>query len=248
MKRYLYNYQVIITFGAPVTNHSVLLRCMPMNAGYQTVEEEHLIFSPDFWTMRGNDAFGNRVIYGGQREAHASYAYVSAGIVAMEPYAVKEPLRPSPVYLLPTPLTTLPSGERLCGLSDAMEICAKVYDMLEYSPCVTTVDTPVTDVLRTGKGVCQDYAHLMIAMLRQSGVAARYVCGLLEGTGATHAWVEVYDGYGWQGYDPTNNTRITYGYIKLAHGRDAADCSVSRGLYSGATTQEQLVSVTVKEI
>lgn len=252
MKRYLYNYQAILTFGQPVINHSVLLRCIPMAADYQSVEEEHVIFSPDFWVSRGIDAFGNRILYGGQRDAHSSYAYVSAGIVSMEPYTVKAPTGVSPIYSLATPLTLLP-GEMASArtndiLADAMAISNRVHGMLEYAPRTTSVDTPVAEVLEQGKGVCQDYAHLMIAICRQSGIPARYVCGLVEGTGETHAWVEVFDGYSWIGIDPTNNIQVQYGYIKLAHGRDAADCSVSRGLYAGLTTQEQMISVTVKEI
>ena len=252
MKRYIFNYETIITFAAPVTNHSVLLRCQPMNAYYQAVEEEYLVFSPDFWTQRTTDAFGNRILFGGQREPHKSFAYVSAGIVSMEPYSVKVAQDFRPIYLLPTPLTRLPEevkverDEDIVG--DALAICHMVHDMLEYTPQVTTIDTTALEVMQLGKGVCQDYAHLMIALCRRGKIPARYVCGFMEGTGETHAWVEVFDGYSWIGIDPTHDRLIDYGYVKLAQGRDAADCPVSRGLYSGETEQQQSIHVTLKQL
>ena len=88
----------------------------------------------------------------------------------------------------------------------------------------------------------------MIGFCRRCGIPARYVCGFMEGTGETHAWVEVYDGYSWIGFDPTNDCRIIYGYVKLAHGRDASDCPVSRGIYNGQALQQTQISVTLKEI
>lgn len=251
MKRYLYNYETVITFGAPVINHSVLLRCQPMDEGWQNIEEEHLIFSPDFWTSRSRDAFGNRIVYGGQREPHSSLVYVSAGIVKVEPYSIVATHGVSPIYHLPTPLTTLPPTEtpERTGdtLADAMAICQRVNSLMEYAPGQTDVRTTAADALRLGKGVCQDFAHVAIALCRQAGIAARYACGFVEGTGQTHAWVEIYDGYRWAAFDPTANAPVEYGYVKIAHGRDAADCAVSRGLYGGATTQEMEIRVTLKE-
>lgn len=252
MKKYIFNYETIITFSAPVINHSVLLRCQPMNAYYQAVEEEHLVFSPDFWTQRSTDAFGNRILFGGQREPHKSFVYVSAGIVSMEPYSVKVAQDFRPIYLLPTPLTRLPEEVKVARegdiTADALAISRRVHESLEYAPQSTSVETTAAEVMELGKGVCQDYAHLMIALCRRAGIPARYVCGFMEGTGETHAWVEVFDGYSWIGIDPTNDHVIDYGYVKLAQGRDAADCPVSRGLYSGDTQQVQEIHVTLKQL
>ena len=107
--------------------------------------------------------------------------------------------------------------------------------------------TTASDVMRHRKGVCQDYAHLMTALCRMAGMPARYVCGLMKGEGQTHAWVEVHDGQCWYAFDPTNDTAIASGYIKLAHGRDALDCPVSRGTYLGVSTEETFISVKVQE-
>lgn len=252
MKRYLYNYQTILTFSAPVINHSVLLRCQPMNTNYQRVEEEHVVFTPHFKLNHAADSFGNRIIYGGRRDAHASFCYVSVGIVAVADYHTSEPWGISPIYLLPTPRTTLPidiSVERTDDFTtDVMEICSKVNKLIDYVPSATTVETSVKDVLKLHKGVCQDYAHLMIALCRRLSLPARYVCGFMEGTGQTHAWVEVFDGKAWWPFDPTNNIAVTTGYVKVAHGRDAADCPVCRGLYAGYVAQDQQITVTLKEL
>ena len=252
MKRYIYNYETIVTYGSPVYNHAVLLRCQPMNAYYQAVEEEHLVFSPDFWTSRTTDAFGNRVLFGGQRDPHNAFAFVSAGIVSMEPYSVKVAQDFRPIYLLPTPLTRLPEEVTVARTGDitqdALDIVRRVRDTLAYEPMATAVETTAAEAMALGKGVCQDFAHLMIALCRRAGIPARYVVGFIEGTGATHAWVEVFDGYSWVGMDPTNDRVIDYGYVKLAQGRDAADCPVSRGNYSGSETQQQEVHVTLKQL
>ena len=257
MKRYLYNYQTIVTFSQPVTNHYLLLRCQPMTGSYMRIDEEHLIVSPGYNISRDVDSFGNRLIYGGQREEHTALAYVSAGIVEMSQYVTRTPRGISPIYLIPTPLTTLDNEQAAewenkhnsgDTVEEGMNICNEVYALMNYMPLTTTVDTPAMEVYRLKKGVCQDYAHLMIAICRLNGIAARYVCGFMEGTGETHAWVEIHDGYSWIGFDPTNNCRISYGYVKIAHGRDASDCPVNRGVYIGNALQQTQINVTLKEI
>lgn len=262
MKRYLYNYQTIVTFSQPVTNHYMLLRCQPMLGSYMRVDEEHLIVSPGYRTCRNVDAFGNRLVYGGQREEHSTLAYVSTGVVEMTQYVTRTDRDISPAYLVDTPLTMLDLEqatewldrcrtlftEKMGQADKANEICHHVYGLMSYMPLTTTVDTPATEIYRQRRGVCQDYSHLMIALCRLCGIPARYACGFVEGTGETHAWVEVYDGYSWLGFDPTHDIRISYGYVKIAHGRDASDCPVNRGVYLGGGTQQSQVSVTLKEV
>ncbi|MGN0281817.1 MAG: transglutaminase domain-containing protein [Prevotella sp.] len=262
MKRYLYNYQTVVTFSQPVTNHYMLLRCQPMPGTYMRIDEEQLIVSPGYRICRNVDAFGNRLVYGGQREEHSTLAYVSTGIVEMTQYVSRTERGISPVYLVHTPLTTLDLeqmtewadtagmlfSEKMSTTDKAMAICHYVYGLMTYMPLSTTIDTPVSEVFRLRRGVCQDYAHLMIALCRLSSIPARYVCGFVVGTGETHAWVEVHDGYSWIGFDPTFDLRIAYGYVKLAHGRDASDCPVNRGVYLGNAMQQNQVSVTLVEL
>ena len=260
MKRYLFNYQTIVTFTEPVFNHSILLRCQPAMGTYMTVDEEHLIMSPGFRCNRSIDQLHNRIVYGSMREPHTSLAYVSTGIVSMNPYVMRTEREPNPVFRIQTKYTDIGNDgdnshsvaaelEYEGSVADmAMDICHKVYRMMTYVPFSTNVDTKAAEVINTRQGVCQDYAHLMIGYCRAADIAARYVCGFMEGTGETHAWVEVYDGYSWIAFDPTNDCRIVYGYVKIAHGRDASDCPVSRGMYGGGALQQTQINVTLKEI
>lgn len=252
MKRYIYNYQTVVGFSQPVMRHAILLRAQPVQGAYMNVAEEHLLLPPAFHVQSGTDAFGNRLVYGLQEEAHQSLVTVSTGIVSMEHYSIPLDSMPLMVYREPTPLTFLSEEHRLDlegSISQkAWFICHYVFRQMEYVPQVTTLDTPASEIIKTHQGVCQDYAHLMIALCRLHGIPARYVCGFMEGEGETHAWVEVCDGDAWHGFDPTHNMEIECGYVKLAHGRDASDCPVSRGLYMGNAFQETEVSVMLKEI
>ena len=155
------------------------------------------------------------------------------------------------LYRQSTPLTTLSEGIPDVGTNSiqaAYDICQWLNENIEYQPQATTIETTATEVMQSRQGVCQDFAHLMIALCRRQGIPARYVNGFLVGEGETHAWVEIFDGYNWLGFDPTHNCRISDGYVKLAHGRDAHDCSVSRGMYTGQAQQQTTIHVTLHEI
>ncbi|MGN1376398.1 MAG: transglutaminase family protein [Prevotella sp.] len=249
-RRYLYNYQTIVKFNRPVSVHSVLLRCLPVRNSYMTIEDEHLIMSGDFCLSRNTDSFGNGILYGTMHSQHTVLAYVSTGVVSMRPYNVAPDNIPMDIWNIPTRLTSLTERDfAVLSLPEQPSgICHEVHDMLQYVPHSTTVDTTAAEVMASRCGVCQDYAHLMIALCRKKGIPARYACGFVYGTGATHAWVEVFDGSCWKAYDPTNDIEPDYGYMKIAHGRDASDCPVSRGVYVGNAMQETSVQVILQEI
>lgn len=90
-----------------------------------------------------------------------------------------------------------------------------------------------------GCGVCQDYAHILTALCRAAGIAARYAAGMMTGEGASHAWTEVWDGQFWHGLDPTHNCLVDERYIKLSHGRDFMDAAVDRGCFLGTASSRQ---------
>lgn len=141
----------------------------------------------------------------------------------------------------------------------AQALMAKIFDEFEFDPEATTVSTPVLEVLEKKRGVCQDFAHLMIACLRAMGVAARYVSGYLLtrpppgkprliGADASHAWVSVYSpgsGSDWVDFDPTNNLLPDTEHITLSFGRDFSDISPLRGIILGGGGAEPEVAVTV---
>lgn len=225
-----------------------------MREAFQHVREENFCLTEGFWHNESTDGFGNRIITGGTTERHDSLTYSSKGTIEMDVYCITD-AHPHPMYYMESCLTgmhpqMLSLMPVLSGnfLDDCRNIMHSVHEHMEYSPGTTNILTTSSEAFINRKGVCQDYAHLMITLCRRAGMPARYVCGLMNGEGQTHAWVEVNDGQCWYAFDPTNDTSIATGFIKLAHGRDAADCSVNRGVYIGISNQNSQISVTVKEI
>ncbi len=142
-------------------------------------------------------------------------------------------------------------------LAGAEHLMRRIFDEFEFDASATTVATPAHETLKRRKGVCQDFAHLMIACLRSLGLAARYVSGYLEtlpppgkpklqGTDASHAWVAVFcPKLGWREFDPTNSLRPDQRHITLAWGRDYSDVSPIRGVIHGSGEHELDVAVDV---
>jgi len=128
-----------------------------------------------------------------------------------------------------------------------------IFEQFKYIKGITDVETTVDEILQRRAGVCQDFAHLLLQILRTMKIPSRYVSGYicphrsgLRGEGATHAWVEAWiPGSGWTGIDPTNNIWVTNTHIKLAVGRNFADCSPVKGAFRGAANQSLSVFVSV---
>jgi transglutaminase-like putative cysteine protease len=143
-------------------------------------------------------------------------------------------------------------------LDAAVELMHRIRTDFKYDPKATVVSTPLSEAFEKRAGVCQDFAHIMIAALRGLGVPAAYVSGYirtvpprgqprLEGADAMHAWVAVWcgDEYGWIGLDPTNDLMIGEDHIILARGRDYADISPVAGIILGSREQDVDVRVDV---
>ncbi len=128
-----------------------------------------------------------------------------------------------------------------------------VFDNFKYIPGITTVETSLDEVWKLKAGVCQDFAHILLVMLRLLNIPSRYVSGYvcpnkngMRGEGATHAWVETYlPNFGWLGLDPTNNCVANETHVRLAVGRNFPDCSPVKGVYKGQAKHELEVSVSV---
>ncbi len=147
-------------------------------------------------------------------------------------------------YLRPTRLTRAEGSvaELVPASADpsVASLCERVYHSLDYEWGITGVGTTASEALAGGRGVCQDYAHIMLAVCRAAGIAARYVSGHLGGEGGSHAWVEVlrphpYGANRWiaQGWDPTHNRRADSDYLVVGVGRDYADVTPLSGTYDG---------------
>ena len=142
-------------------------------------------------------------------------------------------------------------------LSAMLALNEIIYGAFEYMPGVTEADSPIDMALKAGRGVCQDFAHIMLAICRHWGIPARYVSGYLftdrkagdrSDPDATHAWVEVFlPTLRWVGFDPTNNVVTGERHIAVAVGRDYGDVPPSRGVYKGEADSQLAVGVTVRK-
>jgi transglutaminase-like putative cysteine protease len=168
-----------------------------------------------------------------------------------------------------------PSVSGLEGLDDGLDaaspleclelLCELVPDRFEYRPGATYVGSSVEDLLEVGAGVCQDFVHLSLVLLRRRGIATRYVSGYLwaapENDGSdslevdTHAWLEALlpstDGHGepvWVGADPTNRRLIGETHVKIGHGRFYSDVPPVKGLYMGGAASELTAAVTMSRL
>ena len=260
MRRYRYNYQSILYFEVPVERHDFYLRCLPCENACQHIVAEELHIRPASHILQGMDGQKNRIQYGYTNEQHDAFVFTCNGEVELSAYRLPASGNGG-LYRVESRLTL--SGPRLEALSQsllfpdglsvadkALQIADAVHHAMTYMPQSTDNQTSAEEALTRGQGVCQDYAHICIALCRRKGIAARYVNGFVVGTGVTHAWIEVLiDEGAWIGIDPTANRAATEGYIKIAHGRDAADCPVNRGIFRGAPTgQKAEIRVIVEPI
>ena len=137
---------------------------------------------------------------------------------------------------------------------EAVKKCNQfIFENFKYVKGITTVETTIDEILEFRSGVCQDFAHVLLQMLRTIGVPSRYVSGYIcpnkngmRGEGATHAWVDAYiPNLGWIGIDPTNNCYANEHHIQLAVGRDFSDCTSVKGTFKGPANHELMVYVSV---
>jgi transglutaminase-like putative cysteine protease len=128
-----------------------------------------------------------------------------------------------------------------------------IFSNFTYLKGMTNIETTVDEILTHRSGVCQDFAHILLAILRKLGIPSRYVSGYIcpnkdgfRGEGATHAWVEYFcPQLGWVGIDPTNNCMVNEHHVRIAVGRDFKDCTVAKGVFKGNAQQELFLYVSV---
>ena len=135
------------------------------------------------------------------------------------------------------------------------DLSHRIHEDFKYEPHSTSIDLPLVEVLRNRRGVCQDFAHVMIGVLRAHRLAARYVSGYVRsgpnvlGAQASHAWVSVFSpGAGWLDFDPTNDVMPSDAHVTLAWGRDYGDVTPVKGITLGGRGQTVEVEVYVKPV
>lgn len=139
-------------------------------------------------------------------------------------------------------------------VTEIVEKCGNhIFSNFKYIKGITNIETTTKEILELRSGVCQDFAHVMLEILRNFNIPSRYVSGYIcpnkngmRGEGATHAWIEAWiPGSGWAGIDPTNNVWVTNHHVKLAVGRNFNDCSPVKGTFKGPARQSLSVYVAV---
>ena len=263
MKKLKFDYKMKLTFSHPVTDHKFQLRCIPATGPRQQIVDVKMSLEPDTKLKKLVDSFDSVVVTGFIPQPHDFFSYNVSGIAFVDNENTKpEPFKP--LYKFDSALTIPGSSieslisvcvarigmlsEKATPIEKACEVMDEVYKAFTYTPGATTIRTTAEEALSLGKGVCQDYAHVMLSVCLHVGISARYIAGMLGGEGATHAWVEVYHEDKWVGLDPTHNRLIDDNYITIAHGRDYRDCMLDIGVFSGADVkQNQWVNVSVHE-
>jgi transglutaminase-like putative cysteine protease len=249
-------------------------RLEPVSDGDQTCQSFHLKCSQPAVVFHYQDGFGNRVHHFNLRTPHAEVRVLAASLVNTHPApldvttsAARYPLEASqldtvdfvhlrgPVQRTPRLNPVLEALQPAAGTPIhelVLAVTAFIHSRFEYAKYVTDVSSAVDDVLQLGKGVCQDFAHLMIAVLRSFGVPARYVSGYVHRPNKesqSHAWCEAWlPDLGWVGFDPTNNRQVDDHFIKVAMGRDFTDVPPNKGIYRGTGEESIGVRVETREL
>ncbi|MDX2159744.1 MAG: transglutaminase family protein [bacterium] len=279
---YSIQHKTAFRYSQPVTESVMELRMQPRSEGHQQCFSFQVKLEPKASVHSYRDHLGNVIHSFNIPGAHDRLTVIAESLVqlgappnvpAMTAAALWDALETSITsadlfdMLLPSELTEptplLVQFSQQTGihrlddpLSTLWAINRTLHEKFEYVPNSTTVDSPIEEILTTGKGVCQDYAHVMIALVRNLGIPCRYVSGYLyhqheQGLTAapdqSHAWVEAYlPTLGWIGFDPTNATLAAERHIRVAVGRDYCDVPPTRGVFKGGAETRLEVGVKVE--
>jgi transglutaminase-like putative cysteine protease len=286
--RYRLRHATLYRYAAPVDLAQHLLHLTPRMVPGQWVEAASVAVSPvPAHRTEGQDHFGNGVTWLSIETPHAALEVVLEAVVAVG-FAPPPPADATPrweavrdaaartegveaaEFALPSALApadpgagayaaqSFPPGRPV--LAGLLELIARIRRDFAFKPGVTTISTPVSQVLAGRAGVCQDFAHLMIAGLRALGLPARYCSGYVrtrpppgqkrrQGADQSHAWVGCWLGpaHGWVDLDPTNDLVVQDEHVLLGWGRDFADISPVQGILLGGGRQTLEVSVDLVE-
>ncbi len=261
MSLYSFNYSLTLDFDGPANSHHFLLRCFPQDNHRQRIKSFKCSISTSPTLTYCTDWAGNRIATGFIKDEHPSFSIRIEGIAEtnQDIFEDYDDGSSSIFYAYPTPLTF--HGESIDKLYKSMElaetddpykkaltIMRTVSAHMTYERGVTDASTTAEKACEMRKGVCQDYAHIMLALCHLEKLPAKYTVGLMAGEGKSHAWVEVLCRGIWYGFDPTNNMLVTDGYIKLSQGRDYTDCQINRGAFQGGIQQKQTVTASMMQL
>ena len=278
---YAIEHRMRFNYAESARDSVMTLYVCPIRDRTQLVREFSVLTDPDGSLFDFTDCFGNTGHFLDRARDHQQFTVTARSTVEVGPVApTPERLGPGAAGELQHVVDTMelwpmvhasrfvdrtPALEKFTELNDialgddplvsARDLCAKLHRVFEYAPGETRADSPIDRILETGRGVCQDYAHVMAAILRGWGIPCRYVSGYLgpptEGTAncESHAWVECwFPGFGWVGFDPTNDTQGDERHIRVAVGRDYADVPPTRGVFRGAAGSTLETEVLIERV
>ncbi|WP_460763693.1 transglutaminase family protein [Niabella terrae] len=267
-------------YSSPAVDCANQIMLYPIQDNRQSVKTHHLTISAAPQVETFIDYFGNKLGMFSLLAPHRELVIVSDAEVVTTELPLPEDLQDAAKqwtqlsescrqvpYIDFLQLEDFDSFEELKALIDtiydvhqtpfanARLFSSYVYKHFEYKKGITSVETDVNEIWKLKAGVCQDFAHFLLLMLRRTGIPARYVSGYicprskeLRGEGATHAWVEAYvPDYGWLGLDPTNNCIAGDRHIRLAVGRNFSDVTPVKGTYKGSSDHVLEVSVSIDD-
>lgn len=268
-------------YERPISESMMETRMNPRNDSNQRCLTFSLSISPRCRVFRHRDHLGNNVQHFDIPGEHSQLVIIAEALVEQQaltdvPYFLApdawreldalvsqddywEMLLPSKFARPTEALLRLARDLNVCRRDDPLmllhELNTRIYEWFSYVPKSTQVDSPIDEAIHSREGVCQDFAHSMIALVRLVGIPCRYVSGYLHHgvenqdrstADATHAWLEAFLPHlGWVGFDPTNNLVAHQRHIRTALGRDYADVPPTRGIYRGSTKSELFVAVKV---
>lgn len=256
-----YEYKMKISYSEAVGKCYFTIKGIPADDFRQKKISYDISLLPPTKYSKSEDSFGNLQLIGCENEPHDVFEYMISGLVETHPVSVSGGIQECRVGMYKYPHGKCIAGETIKRFIEerkdkinkiqstkdkAYYVMNALYEQMTYETGSTQIETSAEEAFLNKKGVCQDYSHIFITMLRELKIPARYVCGLIEGEGQSHAWVEVVCDGNYVGFDPTHNKEITDEYIKFGVGRDATDCAINRGVMWGGGAQMQDVKVTVE--
>lgn len=278
--QYLVRHLTRFVYTAPISESIMELRMQPLELERQRCLRFNVTTSERARMFAYRDHYGNAVHYFTLPGHHARLdVSVESAVDVVTPPALPEQtaadgwaaidacatseesewLRPGPFTTRTTALDAFARSINLDRSADPVTTARRLAQVLcsqfAYAPRATRVDSPIDEALEARAGVCQDFSHIMLALLRSLGIPCRYVSGYIapresakdrSSENATHAWVDVFlPGVGWTGVDPTNNTMAGDRHIAVAVGRDYSDVPPTRGVFKGGAGSELSVAVSV---
>jgi transglutaminase-like putative cysteine protease len=244
------------------------MRLRPVDHGGQTCLAFTLTTEPGGAVMQYIDRYGNDVRHFDTINPHQKLVVSAISDVVTPATFTDSQHLLSPLdeydYLAPTSYTVISDSIREFStpymvaddpLASSYALMKAIHESLKYEPGITDVKTTAAESLALGRGVCQDFSHIMIAACRAHGLHARYVSGylysdrLVGDNAASHAWLDVFvPGPGWISFDPTHNSLQAEHYVRVAVGRDYADVPPTRGTFKGNAQESLEVKVAVKAL